>query len=251
MVKENMHIHSCFSWDSSLSLYDINRILLNGNIEIACITDHIEFDRESVQEVIAKFSIRNLRIDEINRINKMNGNKLVLLKGAEIGSPYKYIEQCKFLELLDLDFVMGSEHDIKKGIEEEQEIKEEYYRYYDNILKNIETGLVDCIGHIDYINRYYNNNYYLEEQFKEIFQAIKEHNQIIEVNSSAKRRIKICTFPDYEKLKIYKEYQDYITIGSDAHKKNEILDGIEEVYSISEELKLSPVYYQKRKRIKL
>lgn len=248
MVKENMHLHSWFSWDSSLDLYDINKILMNGNITFGCITDHIEFDRESVEEVLAKFKVRNIRIDEIN---KMNQGKIILLKGAEISSPYKYPEQCKYLESLDLDFIMGSVHEINKDITYEPSVREEFYRYYERVLDTITKSDIDCLGHIDYINRYYENDYFFENQLQEIFQALKEKNQIIEINTSANRRGCASTFPDYEKLKMYKQYQSYVTIGSDAHKKNEVLDGLDETHAMANSLGLRPVIYQKRKRIKI
>ena len=48
MEKMNLHIHSEYSWDSKMKISDIARILAEHGIKYAAITDHVEFDRETI-----------------------------------------------------------------------------------------------------------------------------------------------------------------------------------------------------------
>lgn len=115
---------------------------------------------------------------------------------------------------------MGSIHKIDKSAKTNPEKRHIFRSYYKEVLKMIETSQIDVVGHLDYIERYYDKDYSDFYQIKEIMKAIKENNQIIEINTSAKRRCKSNIFPSLEQICMYKMYQDEIVIGTDAHKYN-------------------------------
>ena len=246
MIKQNMHIHSNYSWDSSMKIGEIAKILYENGIRYGAITDHIEFDREELPEVIDKLKIRNLKID---RINELYEGKLILLKAVEISEPHLYKEQVKSLEELELDFIMGSIHKIDKSAKTNSEKINAFRLHYKEVLKMIEENQIDVVGHLDYIIRYYNKDFCNFYQLKEIFTAIKENNQIIEINTSADRRCQMNTFPELEKICQYKWNQAEIIIGTDAHSYSELTDNLEQAEIITKEIGLRPVTYQKRKRI--
>lgn len=247
MVKTNMHIHSKYSWDCEMELSDIARILLKNGVEYAAITDHVEFDREDIMHVRRKFCERD---HEINQLNEQYQGKLKLLKGVEISEPHWYPEQVKVLtDAFDFDFIMGSLHNtanLKTG-------SKNYvtYLYYRNMLEMIEKGQIDVVGHLDYINKYYKGDYSNYAQIKEVLEAIKEHDQIIEINTSAERRAGLKLFPSIDKICRYKLVSDYVTIGTDAHREDELIDNLEQAEFLSEEIALKPVIFEKRKRIVL
>lgn len=248
MIRTNMHIHSKYSWDAKMELEDIAKILIENNIRYAALTDHVEFDREEIEDIRHKFSLRNL---EINRLNEKYHGKLKLLKGVEISEPHWYSEQVKILtDIFDFDFVMGSIHDM---IHLKTSENKEYvtYLYYKRMLEMIEAGQIDVVGHLDYINRYYQKDYSNYNQVTEVLQAIKEHNQVLEINTSAQRRAKLNLFPSINKICRYKLVSDYVTIGTDAHRTTELVDNLEQAEYLSKEIGLKPVIFEKRKKIVL
>ena len=124
------------------------------------------------------------------------------------------------------------------------------YLYYSELLKMIESQTVDVIGHIDYINRYYDKDYSFAYQISDIMKAISENHQIMEINTSAARRIDKDTFPSLEKICTYKlSGNNEVTIGTDAHQYSELTDNLDNIDKIINTLDLKPVIYQKRKRI--
>ncbi len=250
MKISNMHIHSKYSWDCKMELETIVERLIESGIYYAGICDHIEFNFEKEEEIIEKFKIRNLEIDKLNE--KYFG-KIKILKGAEISSPHLYLAKVERLAELNLDYLMGSIHKIDRKAKTEEEKKIGTYNYYQDVLRMIKANQVDVIGHLDYINRYYKKDYSDESMIEEIFNVIKDNNQIIEVNTSSFRRgyHYSLSFPSSEKLGMYRKYKQEITIGTDSHKLDELNYMLEENTFIAKELLLKPVIFEKRKMIKL
>lgn len=251
MIKQNMHIHSKYSWDcekyGKMEIEEIARILSEQGIEYAAITDHVEFDREPLVYVLTKFKIRNLEIDQVN---EQYQGKITLLKGVEISSPHLYKSNVEALNELDLDFIMGSVHKMKLKAKTDSDKIHANYLYYSEMLKMVEANQIDVVGHLDYINRYHGRCYCSCYQVSDLISAIIEKNQIIEVNTSGKRRGNLDLFPSINKLCDYKlRGGEHVMIGTDAHQYNELLDNLEQADSITSELELKPVIYQKRKRI--
>ena len=85
MIKQNMHIHSKYSWDckkyGKMEIDEIARILYENNIKYGAITDHVEFDREPLPYVLTKLKVRNLEID---RVNELYQGRITLLKSVEL-----------------------------------------------------------------------------------------------------------------------------------------------------------------------
>ena len=251
MLKQNMHIHSKYSWDcvkqGKMEIDEIAKMLYENGIKYGAITDHIEFDQEPLQYVIIKLKIRNLEID---RANERYAGKVILLKSAEISSPHLYRDKVKELEKLDLDFTIGSIHAIEKSAKTTTDKIRANYLYYREILKMIESKTVDVIGHLDYINRYYDKDYSSVYQVSEVIRAITENKQIMEINTSAARRTDKNTFPSLEKICAYQlTGNNEVTVGTDAHQYSELLDNLDSADKIVSEFNLKPVIYQKRKRI--
>ncbi len=245
MEKMNLHIHSEYSWDSKMKISDIARILAEHGIKYAAITDHVEFDRETMDFIRYKFFKRS---HELNEMNKQYEGKIKLLSAVEISEPQWYKEQVQMLtEIFDFDFVMGSIHHIP-NLKTSKNKKYVTYLYYQKVLEMIENGMIDVVGHLDYIDKYYHGDYSDSNQIAEILHAIKEHNQIIEINTSAERRAGLNLFPSIYKLSQYKLISDNVTIGTDAHRETELVDNLDSAEYICEELGLQRVIFEKRKR---
>lgn len=245
-MKQNMHIHSKYSWDSKMEIEEIAKILCENGIKYGALTDHIEFDREPLMEVLAKFKIRNLEIEEINE--KYQG-KVKLLKAAEISEPHLYKDQVEALKELGLDFLMGSIHKIDKTAKTQSEKTHTKYMYYKELLKMVEANQIDVVAHLDYIDRYYGYGYDSFCPISEVLDAIVANNQIIEINTSGERRCNLNVFPNIARIAKYRFRQDEIIIGTDAHNYDELTDNLELAELIKEEMELKSAIYEKRKRI--
>ena len=245
MTRINMHIHSKYSWDCNMTIKNISSSMAKRKIRYGAITDHVEFDRENIDEVIDKLKLRNKEIDEVN---KQREGKVTLLKAVEISEPHLYKDEVARLSELDLDMIMGSIHNFDRTAKTDSEKAHATYLYYVEMMKMIEAGQIDVIGHLDYIRRAYPNAYCSPNQVSEILHAIKDRKLVPEVNSSAKRRIGASVFPSSTKLVDYKLIGgDNVTIGTDAHLPFDLLDNIEEAEELVKQLKLQPIIYRERK----
>ena len=242
--RENLHIHTKYSWDCDMELKDIVTGLIDNGVNIAALTDHVEPDREELKEVIEKFKIRNFEIDKLNDEYK---GKIKLLKGMEITLPNKYPKYCKELNKLDNDVIMGSVHKVPRANSELERINYTY-QYYQQILDMVNNSDIDIVGHLDYINRYFKTDHADYKQLCDIFMAIKHNNMVLEMNASANRRCNQLCFPEPKKLKIYSAMVKEVTIGTDAHQKDELIDNLEKTEILATSLNLKQVYFEKRKK---
>ena len=242
--RENLHIHSNYSWDSHMKLDRICELLIEDGITHACITDHVEFEREKIDVILTKMKIRNLEIDTLNDTYI---GKLKLFKGVEVTSPHKYQKELEKLKTIAFDMIMGSIHKIPKA-NTTLEKRSYTYAYYTEILNMVKYGGFDVVGHIDYVNRYYGNGYTDYNQLAQIYSEIEHQGMVIEANTSALRRCNQVCFPSPEKLNIYKEFNNQIIIGTDAHDYNELNSNLLNIEYLTRQMGLIPVYYDKRKK---
>ena len=153
------------------------------------------------------------------------------------------------LNELDLDYIMGSIHDIDRNVTTSTAKRSKTYNYYEEMLKMVEANQIDVVGHIDYINRYYGSDYSDATQLNRIFYQMKANNIITEINTSASRRINEIQpfFPSIPKIKSYSKTHDKVIIGSDAHQEDELLDNLDDAIRIAGFYNLRPVIFEKRK----
>ncbi len=247
MIKANMQVHSKYSWNSKLELEEIVNVLLQHKCRYVGIADRVELDREEISDVVEKFKIRNLEIDELNK--KYEG-QITLLKSAEISKPYLYKEQIKKLNELDLDYTIGtidpfSGDDIIRMTTREETTRE----YYKRIIRMIEEGQVDAIGNLDYVDLYFGKDYSDLCQISGMMHLLNETNRTLLINTSAERKAGLNVFPSLQKLCLYRLHQDQpsVIIGSDARQIKELTDNFEQADIICQELGLVQGVYQKRK----
>ena len=250
MVVENLHIHTKYSWDCNIESRDIVAFLNNKEIKYIGFTDHAELDKIDIDQTLFDLDRRN---KEIDRIQAKYPN-LRLLKSVEISSPHLYTEKVDRLKReIEIDYIMGSIHKIDKKAKTSLQQRNANYIYYREILEMVKANQIDVIGHLDYINRYYDCDYSDQAQLNEIFNEIRKTNIILEVNSSAKRRTsdRQLLFPSPDKLKLYKKYKDEIIIGTDAHRLEELTDNLSRTDLLTKQLGFKQVTYDKRRMIKL
>jgi len=170
------------------------------------------------------------------RCREKYGDRLIIKSGVEITYLTEYADDVRqFLTEHQFDYVLGSIHIIDHvfvGSEEhfigktEQEAYEPYWR---EMIAMMESGLIKRVGHMDYIKNHRPKEYgpfdlkKWEDYIRHILHLVVENGATLEVNTSAIRRGFPEPYPSWDILELYREVGGtQVTIGSDAHKPDDI-----------------------------
>lgn len=230
------HVHSFFSPDSSMELQDaIENAILKGVRDI-CFTEHMDLGHHiETFNTIPDFkgindSISNLK----NKYDAIN-----ILKGLEVGYiPETVPATIDVLNKEDFDYILLSVHCVdgvdcylpesKRGRDKERAYKRYLEVLYESVSDNRLAQSYDCVGHIGYIAKcmHYEDNTFPYEMFPSLFDEILKkiisNGKGIEVNTSGVDRIG-HVLPHPSIINRYRELGGtIITIGSDAHRPQQV-----------------------------
>ncbi|MCF6461877.1 histidinol-phosphatase HisJ family protein [Clostridium sp. Cult1] len=256
------HIHSDFSIDGKFLMEEMVLGAIEKNMKSICFTDHIDFD-------VTKNRIDiDFRPDDyfkkIKQVKYKYMDKIEILAGVEIGmQPHLRHRYNEFINNNPFDFVIMSIHSIEReDIHADNftydkrplEALTIYYEYLYQSIKNYNN--YDVIGHIDYIDRYFEvpsqipcfKEYY--PYVKQILELIIQQGKGLEMNTAGVKYGLGYYHPKIEILKLYKELGgEIITIGSDAHNPEFIGYEYKEVEKLLRELEFKYIYlYKERKK---
>lgn len=245
------HIHTCHSDDSDMAIETaISRaaelglgLTITEHIDLAHPEPDVPLDVEQYLKDYAKY-----RSD-------------TLLLGIEVGMRAECLEDNRhIINHYLFDFVLGSMHFVD-NIEIYQETfyrsrtkRDTYRRYFEAMLECLKCyDFIDSLGHIDYIARYARYDdpelYYHEfsDWIDEILKIAVHNGKAMEINT---RRL---TSPEAAArlVPIYKRFYELggqmVTIGSDAHKPENIGSNLHLAQDMAEACKLKVVYFKQRK----
>lgn len=215
------HMHSIYSYDGQMCMEDMIKRGMELGLKYMAFTEHLELGQITIKQFLNRYKVYS---DEIDRLQERYPN-MKLIKGLEFTNPEKYPKELEIVNGLDIDYIIGSNHELPKQYDER-----EILEYYKKILKIVKLQGIDSLGHMDYIRRKYDDSIVPEDLIREIYSYLIENGITLEINSSARRRKGLDSFPSNRKLALYKEMGgDRVTIGSDAHRLNEIYDSIEDI----------------------
>ena len=234
----DMHIHSIYSYDGQMRIESVIKRGLELGLKYLAFTEHIELDQITLKQVVNRYKCY---CEELEILQEKYPN-IKLIKGMEVSNPERHIDELQTLNNLDLDYILGSNHLLPKEYS-----KKEVLLYYKRILQMVKNGGIDAVAHLDYIRRKIDEVILPIGIIEEIFDTIISNDMALEINSSASRRINEFSFPNDEKLKLYQQMGgSKVTIGSDAHRLNEVFDNIE---NVSQKYDFNKGIYLKRKFI--
>lgn len=250
------HSHTYFSPDSNANPEKMVEKAIELGLEAYAITDHCEcnrwFDMDYYKAEPNEHDTYNFGRDfdrSLNKITEMKeiyGDKINLICGIELGQATHDFEIAdKAVEDERLDFVIGSMHELPKRPDfcfikyenySDSEIDKLLEDYFLELLKLCKWGKFDVLGHLTYTLRYIEGEYGLkidlskyEDIIKECFKIIIQNSKGIEVNTSGLRQKYGKPFPDLEYIKMYYNLGgEIITLGSDAHRVDDLGKGIAE-----------------------
>jgi len=230
MVDYHLHTSLCNHATGTLEEY-VESALQKGIMNI-CFSDHIPLDDGFDPRHRMLLKELDVYLDEIIKIQGKYP-EISILSGIEadyIEGYESYLED--ILNRYPFDLVILSVHFIKKWPPgqwvfsfhfPEKSLQEVYTEYFDNLLKGINTGFFDIVGHLDLIKRpgnpVLNTN---SPDLEKIMDAVLKKNMSIELNTSGLRKPIDELYPSLDIVNLTVKKGIPLTLGSDAHSPEQV-----------------------------
>ena len=245
MYRADSHTHTQQSLDSQAPMEEqVKRAIALGFDELV-ITDHHESDVKSTNYFL-QTDIDDY-IHHFNNVESKYKAQINLKLGAEIGYEARGKDVlAKFVQDNPFEFIICSIHSLQGedlyfgDFFKNKTKKQAYIDYFKAVLACVqEFNEFDVFGHLDFICRYgdYENKDldYLDykELIDEILKTLINKSKGIEINTSGIRYKVGHMHPRLDIIKSYKQLGgQIITIGSDAHRPQDIGHGYEEARAL-------------------
>ena len=237
----DMHSHSDNSPDGSHSPMYMCEQAIDKGLRALAITDHCEIDKFFEQKYAN--SVFHSYFESAKARSAFEGQLLVLigLEIAQVSGNMALSE--KIVDKYPFDFVLGSVHtprgfdqDIKEIEYDKLDVYEFMNNYFNELAELAEWRGCDALAHITCPMRRIQGVYNIDFDYSKVsasldnlLLSIIKNNKSLEVNTSGLRQDIGLTMPEEKIIRRYKELGGkYITIGSDAHRANDVGAGIEE-----------------------
>lgn len=246
MTFVNYHSHSNCSPDGHAIMSEMAAAAVRAGIAELCVTDHCDMLNLN-GDFNDGFDWAPI-LDQHARAMRDWGGQVCLPLGIELGGAVHQLELAgKILSLSALDFAIGSIHNPGRAPDiYYTEFPDEAgcYRvldaYMEEMLALASSGLYDVLGHLTYPLRYMNgrdgnsvcfDRYH--DALREVFRVVIEKGRGIELNTSGYRFPGGAAMPPLDILRLYRKCGgEIITIGSDAHRPEHIVTGLDIGYGL-------------------
>ncbi len=224
------HIHTKASSDAIGSMKDYIEEARKRGIDEIGFSDHILFHYErnhsdKPPDFMENYVQRFLEIKETSRIP--------IRLGVEIDFfPDKVSEIREFIRRYPFDYVIGAVHYIGNWLIDSRSQMHEYlkrdsiqvYEEYFKVVRELcKSKLFDVLAHPDLIKIFgFKPSYDTSGLFNETAEAVSDSNMCIEVNTSGLIRPCAEIYPSKQFLKVLNNYRASITLGSDAHRPQDV-----------------------------
>ena len=240
------HTHTSLCKHARGSVEDyVRKAIELGFDEFGC-SDHAPlpdgFDARHRMSVEEYYSTYAPSVSEVAEKYKAN---IRIKRGIECDFLDRAIDWTKkFVAENDFDFVIGSVHfvgpsqkeaDLFGPGHEESQFEQLYEAYYRAIAESAKSGLFDIMGHCDLIKKIGSfSSTRVEELIHEAMAQIKRANLCIEINTSGLRKPEKEVYPAERFLKIARDLDIPLTLGSDAHAPEDVGRGFDRAIALIE-----------------
>lgn len=254
MLVTDMHVHSHFSSDSSEQPEAIIQTAIKKGYSYVYFTDHHDIDfpvhpKEPSMDFQLDFETY---VRQLADLKEQYRNQIEVRLGIEQGiCPETAPKLAVLSDSYPFDFVIGSSHltSLTNGdpyypeYYEGKNFVQAYREYFASEAENVSlTSAFDVYGHLDYAVRYCPDQQFVYrfEDYQDIFEVLLrrliENGKGIEINTSGITKIGY-PHPHIKALKLYRQLGgEIITVGSDAHQKENIGFGFDQAENLLKEL---------------
>ncbi|MGI6403391.1 MAG: histidinol-phosphatase HisJ family protein [Oscillospiraceae bacterium] len=235
------HIHSDNSHDGHHSvMYMAERAQSLGMMGIA-VTDHADCHKLGEPGYINRIL---QSIFDVTKAKVAFRHRMTFGVGIEIGVDGHPTAADKLVKSYSFDFVLGAIHHNKEGMgycsapydtNTPEQNKVLLDSYFENMLEMVAWGGFDSLAHLTYpLRSAARLNVALDlephkEQIDAVLKGLVEKGKALEINSSALRSPLEDLMPPFWILQRFRELGgQYITIGSDAHRVDQVGFGIQQ-----------------------
>jgi len=240
VIRWNLHTHTTES-DGDLGVGGLVRQAASEGLLGIAVTDHFPYPYRGPETVDWKVSRERL-IQLLERLERLRANEdqLVILKGLEVEftEPLGSLERA--LRGLDVDFVLGSVHVLGRWIVDWSEaeflrakeffgsLKKAILRYFEAAAELSESGLVDCLAHMDLVKKYnrgqrhfnQTSSWYVDAA-EDCLERIAKAGVAVELNTGGLGMPVGEMYPARWLLRRAAELGIGVTVGTDLHKGEE------------------------------
>lgn len=245
------HTHSTNSPDGYSSSEDMVKTAAELDLAAYALTDHCEVNRWfSIEHYGAEPNEydtydfgRDFEISmaENTALKEKYAGKINFICGIELGqAAHDFGLAEAIVRDRRLDFVIGSVHQLKGNDDfafidlSKCSVSELLEKYYSDIYRLCKWGKFDVLGHLTYPLRYIEGENGIkvdmkpyEDIIRQSFKLLIENGRGIEINTSGLRQAYGETFPNLYWIKIFREMGgEILSIGSDAHKTEDLGKGV-------------------------
>ncbi|AEF94056.1 histidinol phosphate phosphatase HisJ family [Desulfotomaculum nigrificans CO-1-SRB] len=276
MFLADYHVHPGYSLDAEdRSIDEYCQQALRLGLSEICFTPHYECDpvRQNIDWFVRvngkvtpmdRWSWIDLYFTEIAAARQQYAKSGLAVKaGIEIGYDFglePVIE--KLINNYPWDFILGSIHCLDHMAISSSRESVNYFPgrtarqvcddYYNKVKAAVASGLFDCLGHLDIYQRYGHRFFGPEIEEVElplaesVLKQMAASNIGMEINTSGLRKGYHC-FPSSKILKLAAQCGVKIfTIGSDAHKKSDLGQGLVQAVKMLKQNKLNLYCFSRR-----
>lgn len=245
MLQEDYHVHCLNSPDSKEPLEMICQGALEAGIREIMVTDHYEMYENSDKYLPYRREYLDTCAGSVEECRERFDGQVYVGLGIELGQWHLQQEAAaRVVRDYPFDYVIGSFHkiddtDLKFFRYGEIDCRKLLRRYLEELLLIAEQGDFDCMAHLDLIKRYAAEQGVViraedeEELVREILKTLVRRGKGLEVNTSGLRQAVKETFPSASILRWYLEEGGAIlTVGSDAHRRQDVGAGFGEAQKL-------------------
>ena len=262
----NSHIHTNHSGDCNVPMETMCLAAIDAGFFGILITDHFSADRcissNAYSNVIASVS-------EARALAEKYSSQLTVLSGVEVGEAYRKPDYTqRFLKALKPDCVLGSVHDVfidnlprnlsrmDFGKMSDDEAYSVIKVYFSELMQVVQETDYDILSHLTLPLRYTNGKCgkkltldAFAKDIEKILKAVIKKGKALELNTSDFDHQLFDFMPGKDILrKYYGMGGRLITIGTDAHKSENIAVGFNEAKALLKEIGFEHYYYYKNRK---
>jgi histidinol-phosphatase (PHP family) len=263
-MKFDLHTHHDRCGHAVGSIRDYIEAAIHGGLQMIGISDHSPYfyseeDRANPRMAMAKSQF-SAYIEEVLQLKREYSGKIDVLLGVE--SDYFPEHQELYRQIyaaLPLDYLIGSVH-ILNGLhltnkarwqmKTDREILRENEQYLGLIQQSVQSRMFDILGHIDALKSHFPDlPRFQTPLLEQTVKIIAEHDGVIEVNTSGKRKACGDWYPSHDILELACFHGVKVTYGSDAHAPERVAEEWEAVTATLKDIGFKQwVWFKDRKR---